>query len=397
MKVLILNSDSPHNRGDRAILQGLVALIRDTIPAAEITALSQFQDRDQAWFGIRFLPFSPYSVSLIHYLSLLREAARSDLVLWGGGELLKDYTNKLSLFYWLLKIWGVRRVNRNLIGAFQGIGPTSGRLSRRVIVATVNHCREFLVRDGESAEKLTGWGARTKIRSSFDPAVYLSAETIATTAKPKRSEHQPIGFGLRRWFHYQPGGWLPRRFRIAAFSGNAQTAAERTYLKHSAELADSLIEEFDAPLVFFPMHLGPGEDDAGFAREVIARMRHGDRTRILAADDCSPSEYLARIADCRVFVASRLHSAILATVAQVPTICLYYVDKGRVFFEQLGLERYSRPIAELLERDAAQELAKLALVADKQAAKIRKTQSAALAQMRQQLRADFAAAVVADA
>jgi polysaccharide pyruvyl transferase WcaK-like protein len=77
----------------------------------------------------------------------------------------------------------------------------------------------------------------------------------------------------------------------------------------------------------------------------------------------------------------------------VPTICLYYVDKGRVFFEQLGLEKYSRPIAALLEREAAQDLAELALAADKQAAKIRKTQSAALGQMREQLRADFAAAV----
>jgi polysaccharide pyruvyl transferase WcaK-like protein len=389
MKVLILNSDSPHNRGDRAILQGLVALIGDTIPGAEITALSQFQERDQGWFGIRFLPFSPYSVSPIHYLSLLREAARSDLVLWGGGELLKDYTNKLSLIYWLLKIWGVRLVNRNLVGAFQGIGPTSGKLSRRVIVVTVNLCREFLVRDGESAEKLTGWGVRSKIRSSFDPAVYLTQDLAA-------GERRAIGFGLRRWFHYRPGGLLPARFRPSALGANSQTAAERNYLKHSAQLADLLIEKFDAPLVFFPMHLGPGEDDAGFAREVIARMRHGNRTRILAADDCSPTEYLARIADCRVFVASRLHSAILATVAQVPTICLYYVDKGRVFFEQLGLAKYSRPIAELLEREAAQELAALALDADKQAAKIRKTQSAALTKMREQLRADFAA-VVADA
>jgi polysaccharide pyruvyl transferase WcaK-like protein len=386
MKVLILNSDSPHNRGDRAILQGLVALIGDTIPGAEITALSQYQERDQSWFGIRFLPFSPYSVSPIHYLSLLREAARSDLVLWGGGELLKDYTNRLSLLYWLLKIWGVRLVNRNLVGAFQGIGPTAGKLSRRVIIATVNHCREFLVRDGESAEKLTGWGVSSKIRSSFDPAVYLAQDFEA-------SEQRSIGFGLRRWFHYQPGGLLPARFRLSSLGANSQTAAERSYLQHSAQLADLLIEKFDAPLVFFPMHLGPGEDDAGFAREVIARMRHGDRTRILAADDCSPNEYLAHIADCRVFVASRLHSAILATVAQVPTVCLYYVDKGRVFFDQLGLAKYSRPIAELLEREAAQELTKLVIDADRQAGQIRKTQSAALTKMREQLRTDFAAAV----
>jgi len=68
VKVLILNSDSPHNRGDRAILQGMVALIRDVVPNAQITSLSQFATRDQEWFGIDFLPFSPYSTSPVDYL-----------------------------------------------------------------------------------------------------------------------------------------------------------------------------------------------------------------------------------------------------------------------------------------------------------------------------------------
>ena len=43
-----------------------------------------------------------------------------DLVLWGGGEILKDYTNKLSLFYWAIKLWAVSLANPNLVGAFQG-------------------------------------------------------------------------------------------------------------------------------------------------------------------------------------------------------------------------------------------------------------------------------------
>jgi polysaccharide pyruvyl transferase WcaK-like protein len=414
MKVLILNSDSPVNRGDRAILQGLVSLIRDTLEEdgspLEITALSQFAQRDEAWFGIRFLPFSPYSVSPVHYLTLLTEAARSDLVLFGGGELLKDYTNKLSLFYWLLKIWGIRRVNENLLGAFQGIGPTSAGISRWAIRQTVNQCREFLVRDDESAQKLSSWRVRSKVTSSFDPAVYLQHELAAPkkprTAKAKEqaaalaeNDNRPIGLGLRRWFHYRTGGWLPARFRVslAGRFGNTKSvkpsAKELAYLQHTAQLADSLIERFDAPVVFFAMHLGGGEDDAGFARAVVARMRNADRTRILAADDCSPGEYLARVADCRVFVASRLHSAILASVASVPAICLYYVDKGRLFFEQLGLAKFSRPIEDLLDRKSVAELTDLASLADTERAKVQKTQQQAISQMREQLRSDFEAAL----
>mgnify|MGYP001598483432 CR=1 FL=1 len=73
------------NRGDRAILVGMIALLRRQWPDAEITALSGHADRDAAWFGIRFLPQSPYSMNPWHWLRLAREARRSDLVLWGGG------------------------------------------------------------------------------------------------------------------------------------------------------------------------------------------------------------------------------------------------------------------------------------------------------------------------
>jgi polysaccharide pyruvyl transferase WcaK-like protein len=122
-------------------------------------------------------------------------------------------------------------------------------------------------------------------------------------------------------------------------------------------------------------------------------MRHADRTRILAADDCSPSEFLARVADCRVFVASRLHSAILASVAQVPAVCLYYVDKGRLFFDQLGLAKFSRPIEDLLDRAAVAELTELASLADRDRAKLTKTQQQSLGRMRERLRSDFQAAL----
>ena len=103
VRVLIHNSDSPHNRGDRAILAGNVELVRRRWPDAEIVSLSQYPERDAAWFGIRFLPVSPYSTGIGDLFALLRAARSADVVLWGGGEILKDYTNKLGLVYWLAR------------------------------------------------------------------------------------------------------------------------------------------------------------------------------------------------------------------------------------------------------------------------------------------------------
>ncbi len=347
MKVLILNSDSPNNRGDRAILSGLIGLVKTIRPEAEITALSQFQNRDHQWFGIRFLPFSPYSLSPINMLRLLIEAARSDVVLFGGGELLKDYTNKLSLYYWRLKISLLRVVNKNIIGAFQGIGPTSAESSKKLIAATVNKTRVFITRDQESLDKLQSWGAKTQLISSFDPAVFITSDAADVSLNPELEKYGTgfVGLGLRRWFHYQPGGFLPKKYKKDEI-----TEKEIKYIEACADMADKIFIRHKKQVVFFPMHLETNEGDEQFAEKVIAQMRHPEAAKVVT-DDLSPDDYLALIARSDWFIGSRLHSTILACVANVPAMVLYYVDKGRLFFEQLELQEFSYPIERMLEAD----------------------------------------------
>ena len=404
MRVLILNSDSPKNRGDRAILAGNIELIRQVYPEAHIWSLSQYPDRDQEWFGINFHPMSPYSVKPMDFIALLGHAKHADLILWGGGEILKDYTNKLGLFYWALKLWAVSLANKNVIGAFQGIGPTSASISKRVITFTVSRCRAFLVRDAESKTKLENWGVKIPVIASFDPAVFDTAQPMSTEIWNRFVEAQGVdshflhnfaGFGLRRWFHYSHSGWLPAKFRFWARRDAGNTPQLDTYLTNLAALADRVVEQQDVNLVFFPMHVGGGEDDPEFGRQVVARMKHGNRTTVIDGDEISPDDYLALIGHAKFFVASRLHSAILATVANVPAICLYYVDKGRLFFEQVGQQRFSRDIKVMQQPGIVEDLARLVgqLVAESET--VRAEQLAALALMRDQIKKDFVSGIAA--
>ena len=390
MKVLILNSDSPNNRGDRAILAGLIDLIQSVRPDSEITALSQFPERDSEWFRIRFLPFSPYSTSPLALIRLMIAAKKSDVVLFGGGELLKDYTNRLSLYYWLLKLTAVRLANKNIIGAFQGIGPTKSESSKQLIVKTVDLCKVFVTRDQESVEKLTNWGAKSTLIASYDPAVFVSSFAADVSTNPELEQYGRgfVGLGLRRWFHYQPGGFLPNRFR----KSQPQSEAELRYVEACADIADKIFLRQKKHVVFFPMHTHPSEGDVEFAKQVIAKMKHPEIAKVVEKDNLSPDDFLALIARAEWFIGSRLHSTILATVAQVPAMVVYYVDKGRLFFEQLGLEEFSYPIKRMQEKGFPAIITRDLVKFVDDAMFISKEQETAVEKMRSKLLIDLNAA-----
>jgi polysaccharide pyruvyl transferase WcaK-like protein len=167
------------------------------------------------------------------------------------------------------------------------------------------------------------------------------------------------------------------------------------YLNNLAKLADRVIETQNLNLVFFPIHVSASDNDPDFARQVVARMKHGQRTTVIDGNTISPDEYLSLIGKAKFFVASRLHSAILATVANVPALCLYYVDKGRLFFEQVGMQRYSRDIKVMLTDGIVDHLVTdiSALVAESETVKLQ--QRDALTRMRGQIHHDFEAALEA--
>ncbi len=402
MKILILNSDSPNNRGDRAILAGNIELLKSAYPDAQITSLSQYKERDEAWFGISFLKLSPYSIKPADYLKLLAEARKSDIIFWGGGEILKDYTNKISLFYWALKLFGVRVVNKNIIGAFQGIGPTKANISKKVIAFAVSQCRAFLTRDEESKAKLEAWGVRIPIIASYDPAIFEQAKPVTPQALKNFTETQGIpvevlnnyiGFGVRRWFHYRASSWLPASLKPWQKATVENSDELNLYVSNLAQIADNLVEAHDANIVFFPMHVAASENDQGFAGEVIARMKHADRAYLISKDNLAPAEMVSVLSMARAFMASRLHSAILASVANVPAYCLYYVDKGRIFFEQMGLAKHSAAIATILNDGAVETLTKEINFLIANSAKVKVEMNERLGEMRNEIERDLQQAV----
>ena len=110
---------------------------------------------------------------------------------------------------------------------------------------------------------------------------------------------------------------------------------------------DSLIARH-GHVVLVPMHMG---EDPALCRQLRAESRHPDAVHVLDSDGLSPTEFAAVLSKARLVVAFRLHAGIVASSVGVPTVTYFYVDKGRLFTEQLGTSAYTRPIERMLDAD----------------------------------------------
>lgn len=361
---LLINSDLAKNRGDRAIAEGNIQLIKQQFPGVRITGLSELPDRDKEWYGIEFLDMNFQSLSPVSFIRLWRAARSHDLVFWGGGEILKDYTNKAALWYWVVKVALLSLANPRIYGAYQGIGPTKSPFSRKLIAYVVNRCSAFIVRDKESYEKLVAWGADTsKLYHASDPAVLpLPAKLDSHLKERLRSEYDItneflddfICIGPREWFHYKPGGLLPFKYkkRLYALLGKslARTTPEHViYLQKLDDLIAQLTADPSTNILLVPMHMD--ESDSELCRRLQAHAQDPSRVRVLDDDSLTPAQLRTVISRAKAMIGFRLHSNIIGISAGVPSLNIYYVDKGRVFFDQINQSQYSMPIEDTLKDD----------------------------------------------
>ncbi len=376
MKILLINSDLAKNRGDRAITEGVIELIKSNYPDARITGLSECPDRDKDWFGIQFIKMDSQSLNPFDFIKLLKYVKNSDLILWGGGEILKDYTNKLSLWYWGTKIFIISLFNKNIFGFFQGIGPTQSSLSKNIIVFTVNRCKSFVVRDNESKDKLIKWGvSESRVIAAADPALIPKAKPVTKTFKEKLKNKASIDDSFLRdficvaprpWFHYKTGGLLPFKYKqpfLRIFKKKqVENLQFNLYKKRLAQMVDYLLQSTDHNILLLPMHMA--EDDSKMCRDLKKSSKEPSRIQILDSDVFSPSETRTLLSMAKLMVGFRLHSNIIAISSLVSSINIYYVDKGRVFFDQIKQSRFCLPIEDVLKGDFIQKFDKLRLDLD---------------------------------
>src|SRR5690606_21991933 len=131
------------------------------------------------------------------------------------------------------------------------------------------------------------------------------------------------------------------------------------------------------------------ESDTELAELLRKHSSNPARVRILKKDTLSASELRSVIARAQAMIGFRLHSNIIGVSAGVPSVNVYYVDKGRVFFDQIGMSQYALPIEATLEDDFVTKLIDRFDAIYNDRAGVKKAINQATAKLRHQVKQSF--------
>jgi polysaccharide pyruvyl transferase CsaB len=299
------------NLGDEAILKGIVRGLRESL-AVEITVFSRNADDTRARHEVeRVVPVRKLSRD-----EVLPEVQRLDLLILGGGGILFD--GEAQVFLREVMLAHDHRVPVMIYAV--SAGPLRDPEVQRVVREGLTRAAVVTVRERGARQILEDVGVHREILVTADPALLLEPEPLAKDVlKREGLDHgrHLVGMSVR-----EPGAAAPE-------------IGERAYHKLLADVADFMVDRYDADVVFVPME--PKMLDVQHCHAVVAQMLRAQRASVLKGD-YSSGQLLALVEHFAFAVGMRLHFLIFASLQNVPFAALPYAPKVAGFLEDLGLE-----------------------------------------------------------
>jgi polysaccharide pyruvyl transferase WcaK-like protein len=325
------------NTGDDAIFSALLSALRSTIPGKlRIFVLSDNEGEIDRKYSIDgAAPIFEYyrPENLFRVLGFLR---RSDLVIYGGGDLLNGDLTSLS-FLRMAKLLGVPVVCCG-VGAL----PIENPLQRALARSALNSLDLITLRDPDSMSRLEELGVtRVPTRLTADLAFLLLPKLHVdhlTAAGGNGGASMTVGLNVRTQdpmyrFYSQ---W-----------------DEDGFLDTITLTCNNLIEELDAHILFLPMETcGRGKEyhhqifDDMLGRRVLDKIDRKDRFSVLEKE-YAPDELKGLLSQLDLLIAMRLHTLLIASDQGIPMIAFDYAPKLRSFMSSIGREDYLIPTENL--------------------------------------------------
>lgn len=304
-KVLVSGYYGFGNAGDEAILSAIVKSLKKLNKNISITALSADPDMTRRLHGIS-------AVSRTSPFQVMKEIARADLVISGGGGLLQDVTSSRSIPYYLFIVYMAKKMGKKVMFYANGVGPVYRDFNKRMIKLVGNMVDLITVRDENSKEELRKLGVvNPKLIVTADPAFVLDPIQDEEGVKLLREQNIAIddsalkvGVSLRPW--------------------NLSKSREII-----AGACDYLIKTFNADIFFLPMQF---PKDYQESLEVMKLMK--GKAQIFK-EPLTPRQLLWVSGKMDLIFGMRLHAMIFGAMMGVPLVGLIYDPKVEHFLARV--------------------------------------------------------------
>jgi polysaccharide pyruvyl transferase CsaB len=297
------------NLGDEAILQSIVAQLRDAVPC-EITVFSREAKDTAARHKVeRSVPVRDLSRD-----EVLPEVADLDLFILGGGGILYDDAAAV----YLREVALAQEHHVPVLVYAVSAGPLHNEAARTLVRDTLSRVAAVTVRERRARQLLEEVGVR-EIEVTADPAFLLEPDPLPAEALQREGLNENrrlIGISVR-----EPGAAAP-------------DIDESHYHALLANAADYMVDRLEADLVFVPME--PRRKDTQHSHAVVSRMAHAHRATVLKGEYTS-GQLLSLMSHFDFAVGMRLHFLIFAALNRVPFVALPYSSKVAGFLEDLEI------------------------------------------------------------
>jgi len=378
-RILIVGNHTCGNRGDCAILRGLLQCLKDVLPESRIDVTSRFPTSSQYLLGRALLPDvlnGYYQDAGKQRLGAVRSLLLRRLVprllhghlrrrWWARWLKLprhhRQYIDSLRAYDLVIQVGGSFFVD--LYGATQydqvscallaerptylighSVGPFNHAFFRKVSQDVMQRVNALALREEVSAHHMTdGAIPQDKVRWTSDTAwlVHPGAPITVDTARPT----------------------VAVTFRELAPFDKRLGVTQAQYETAFAELLDAVIEAGYQVAAFSTCTAIDGypKDDRMIALKVGARLRHPEAFHV-EMNELNDIELGQRLGACVLTIGTRLHSAIISMNFGTPSVALNYEHKSEGIMKRLGVDDLAVPVPSLLDGSLRRKV--LALLQD---------------------------------
>jgi len=181
VKYLLVGNYGVGNLGDEALREYFL----ETYPEVEWVVVMGGAKGAKGTKGAKVcrLPFGLRSLFMTPWWRTIRSLQGSDGIVFGGGSLFTDTESSFACWLWWWHACVGWLFRKDLILAFQGIGPFRTGIGKALAKWVVKRAVFVSVRDQASLDRITSW--RSDVILSFDPI--LKAPKVLRVPKAPRS------------------------------------------------------------------------------------------------------------------------------------------------------------------------------------------------------------------